>query len=218
MAEPGRHEPDARQATGSRTHPTPRWRWPGCSTRGARTGLPLQPRHRVVDGGVERFDDLAAHQRIGQRVQHRHRLGGRERQIEPRHPTLPAPHPLPVRGLPGARVQPGEHRPQIIPGDRAGQPEGANGAAQPPARHLPLAGVVVIETAGDLTEVVRLSPHSQLPQRQHPTRTSTPAARVWREETGRRRRRAAPWCTGVGLGGACGRLVLEGRFGKVAGS
>jgi hypothetical protein len=44
--------------------------------------LPLQPSQRLVNRGVQRLDDVAAHQRIRQRVQHRHRLGGREGEIE----------------------------------------------------------------------------------------------------------------------------------------
>ena len=125
---------------------------------------------------VERLDDLAAHQRVGQRVQHRHRFRRRERQVEPRHPPLPGLQPVAVRGLAGARIQPGEHRPQVLAGRPCrDSPSAADGVAQPASGHLALAGVVVVEALGDLAQVVGLGPDPQLPQRQHPTRTSTPA-------------------------------------------
>ena len=182
VPEPGGDEPAAGQATGAEPGRGAAVCGPVVRPATHEAGLSFQPADRFVDRRVEGFDDLTTHQRVAQRVQHRHRLRRRERQVEPRHPPLPGLQAVTVRCLAGARIQPSEDRPQVLTRHRARQPQGPDGVADPPSGQLAAARVVVVEPFGDLAQVVRLGSDSQLPHRQHPDRTSTPADPKTREK------------------------------------
>ena len=172
---PAATNPAAGQPAGPEPSLAPARRGPvvGAATHEAR--LPLQPRQRRLDRSVGCLDDLTAHQRITQRVQHRHPLRGREREIEARHPAASTSATAPRSGsarCPGAaRPAPPAARRRRRHRRRA---RARRGRAQPPARRLAPPRVVVVQTGGDLGEVVVLGAHTQLPQRQHGDRKTDP--------------------------------------------
>ena len=69
--------------------------------------------------------------------------------------------------------------------------------SDPDPASFPASGVVVVEAAGDLIEVVALHPHPQLPDRLHQPRVCVPTrpgearvqhlVQVWNQEINRRR-------------------------------
>ena len=157
---------------------------------------------RGVDGAIVGGDDGRLHQRITQPVKHRHRLRCRERQVEPGDPVLRTRRRPAVRGLPRARSQPGQHRPQVITVDRSSTPRSSPDEAAPNQRPADLtpARVVVLQAVRNLRQVVALGADTQLPDRHHPPVERPPDRRNVPERhttatpgAGR----AAPWCIGA---------------------
>jgi len=199
MPERGADEPGARQPPGPETVTIRGARSPIVRAAPHPARLAFQPRCRSVDGRVGGLDDVGAHQRIRQRVQHRHRLRGAEGEIKARYPVAPRAQLLTVGCQSGARSQPGEHRLQVLGAYLAGHSERRHRRPHPAARRLTRPRVIVVEAAGDLPQVVVLLTDAQLPQRQHHPPID-PVRLVSLEETFAIAPNAAdagahPWCT-----------------------
>ena len=132
-------------------------------------GLAFQPGQRLSHRRFAGVENLLLHQRVAERVHHRHRFRHREREIEPGYPASVRTQPFTIRGQPRARQQPSEHGLQIIARhDTVGvETQALGGVAGPGTCRFALARVVVIETGRDLREVIRLGAHTQFPQRHH---------------------------------------------------
>ena len=113
-------------------------------------GLAFQPCQGISDGCVDCSGDLGADERIGERIQHRHRLRCRERQIEPRHPSLERADLRSVGRQSGPGREPGEDCPKVVAGDRLGKVEDLGSGAEPSTLGLPSAAVVVVDAARHL--------------------------------------------------------------------
>jgi hypothetical protein len=143
---------------------------------------PLDERRRLLQISERRLDRLlvALHQRardrpLRHREQHTDALGRTEGQIQRRHPSLPL-----AQHISRPRIAPSDQRPELALPHSTLQPQARGAGADPPARRLPPARVIVIQAPGDLRLVVALLPGHQLPDRQHqPTvsrRTGAPIA------------------------------------------
>ena len=106
-------------------------------------------------------------QRITERVQHRHRLRHRERQIKPGHPPRMRRQLHAVRRRPDVRRQPGQDGTQIGRRDLTRQSEPGDPATHPDARCLTRTRVVLLQPRRDLRQVIGLHTDPQLPQRHH---------------------------------------------------
>ena len=185
VPEPGGDEPAAGQPTGPEVARTRRGRWPGCSTRDARNRPPApasrrrrrrrrRARRRSGRAPAGRPSAYSTDTDFGAENV-RSNPGTRPFQVRNRSPlgVCPVPGFNPAstarRSSPRDRAAPARARRTALPSHRPGI--------------SPLAGVVVVEALGDLPQVVGLGADPQLPQRQHPNRTSTPAEPDWREES-----------------------------------
>jgi len=125
VAERGREDPGGVQLL----HPV-------AATAGAHR-VPLQPRQRVLDGGVVRGGDLVRDSLGGDRPQRRHRFDRGEAQVEPgdggsRRPGMAGDERGQLAGvLRGTAVLPGEH----VPADVGAHPGPLRGRQRPVVRH-----------------------------------------------------------------------------------
>jgi hypothetical protein len=169
MPEPRRHEPRPGQPPGPELVGAAARRSAvvGAATHVA--GLALQPPDGLLDGPVVGGDHDRFDERVAEPVQHRHRLRRGEGQIEARHPVLEHRRWTAGRRLTGAGCQSGKHGTQLVTADAvAVQAEPGRGCTHPSSRHLAATGVVVLDTVGDLGQVVVLGADAQLPDRHHP--------------------------------------------------
>ncbi len=120
--------------------------------------------HRPRDRRVVRSHDLRRHCGLAETPQDRHRLRRPERQIPPRH----LPIPRPVQLLTRTRVDPREHRPEILRPDDPRQVELMR-RGKPVARRLTILGVVVLDPRDDLVQVLRLGARREPVKVQHDT-------------------------------------------------
>ena len=167
MPEPRRDEPGAVKSTGTPLLERCRLRSSVVRPAPHETRLALQPRQRIVDSCVDGVGDLRAYERVRERVHHRHRLRCRERQIEPWDPPLERTDLRPIRRQARPRNKPRQDGSKVVAGHRVGQIQDVGAGTEPPTRRLTGAGVVVVDTARDLGQVVGLGTYAELPQRQH---------------------------------------------------
>ncbi len=106
------------------------------------------------------------HRRTAQAEEHRHRLGRRERRVEARH-TIRHPPRL-AQGIADDRMAGlAERQPQRPAAHLAGDPRRGRTPTRPTPRRLTRAGVVVLQTARDLTRVVLPRAGAHPPDAQH---------------------------------------------------
>ncbi len=128
--------------------------------------LTFQIRKRVTDRGLVSGDDLAHDLGLADPEQHAHALRRTEGEVEAgdgaRGERL-------SQRLAGRRVLPAQQPDDALLADGTLEPEGGCPAADPCARSLALAGVVVLPSLRDLVGVVATSrgARAQLPDRQH---------------------------------------------------
>jgi hypothetical protein len=124
----------------------------------------------VGEGGGYGFAVGGGHLRPGavaaERPGERHRLGGREGEIEAGDRAAPGDVAQAER-LAGHRVAAGQHRGQALGVDLAVEAEVRRDGTDPVALRLTLAGVVVLGAFGDLFRVVALLAGAELPDREH---------------------------------------------------
>ena len=139
MPEPGREEP----VTGRGVDPS------RAAPHDAR--VLFQPPERGDDGVIVRVAELGAHVGVGEGVHDRHRLRGREGEIETRGPVRPGP----VQPDSVARVDTLEHRMQRRRLDRALEAERGGMRAEPQAGGFADTEVVVLAAGRDRVQVIR---------------------------------------------------------------
>jgi hypothetical protein len=111
--------------------------------------------------------DLRRHLGAAEGPEQRGRLGRREGEVEAgdRAARRHAAHP--EQRLAVCRVVAGQHRDELVLADLAVEAQAGSGVADPLARHLALAGVVVLGAFGDLAQVVALLSFAELADREH---------------------------------------------------
>ena len=111
--------------------------------------------------------DLEGGDRAAEAPEQGDRLGGREGEVEAGDRALAGDALAAEQGLAAGGVVAGEHRGELVGLDLAGEAEVARQLADPLARRLALAGVVVLGAFGDLVEVVALLAGAELPDGEH---------------------------------------------------
>jgi hypothetical protein len=135
-------------------------------------GVVLEEGHRCFHGGVVAEPDRPSQRRAPEPMEHRHRLGGRERQGEAGHRALaqgPAQH-LAGRGMATLAEQTAE----LVGGHPTLEPGGGRTPAEPSAVLLAGTGPVVL--TGGLTGVVGPRGGAELGQAEH--QSAPPGAAV----------------------------------------
>ena len=125
----------------------------------------------VAEGGLDGFPvgglDLRGHLGAAEAPEQRDRLRSREGEVEAGDRALGRHAAHPDQRLAVDRVAAGQHRDELVLADLAFEAEARGGVADPLARLLALAGVVVLGAFGDLVEVVALLSYAELSDREH---------------------------------------------------
>ncbi len=141
--------------------------------------LVFQELQRGAERVFMRADEMAGRLVVGDREQHRHRLGRRERQVEPDDLRLTVPVAQLAFEERVGRVDPGEQRVELRSLDAPGDPQRRRATTQPHSRRLSPTGVVVVMPARDRPLVVRGLAGCQLADRQHYTTQQWALPRAW---------------------------------------
>jgi hypothetical protein len=195
VPEPGSDEPDTRQTAGAELLERCRLRFPVVGATAHKTRFSFQPSDRLLNRGVGGLNDLGTHERVSECVEDADRFGCGEGEVETWDTVLPCFDLVGIRGQPGSRIQPRQHCAKLIAGDFVVEVECLVGESEPAATGFTGTGVVVVDSVGNLAEVVLLGTNTELPQRQHDSPNRPRSGPTVTRKFGAERPCSTTWCT-----------------------